>query len=113
MFWSGRAYFSRPIEDYVLGNLDFMHVAHPLAMLRDDVLDAWIAPFPDCPTADDSNSASFPLAYFPCHLIAVKSHPLFSITHELTLEDIVAYPCLYLPEGAFPIVEDSAKSLRL
>jgi hypothetical protein len=57
--------------------------------------------------------ASFPLAYFPCHLIAVESHPLFSITRELTLEDIVAYPSLALPEGAFPIFEDYAKSLGL
>jgi hypothetical protein len=113
MFWSGRAYFSTPIEDYVLGNHDFMHVAQPLAMLRDGVLDALIAPFPDCPAADDSTLASFPLAYFPCYLITVESHPLFSINRELTLEDIAAYPSLALPEGAFPIFEDYAKSLGL
>jgi hypothetical protein len=113
MFWSGRTYLSSPIEGYVLGNHNFMHVAQPLAMLRTGVLDAWIAPFPDCPADDDSELASFPLAYFPCHLIAVESHPLFSINRELTLEDLIDYPSLALPEGAFPVFEDYAKSLGL
>jgi len=113
MFWSGRTYLSTPIDGYVLGNHDFMHVAQPLAMLRTGVLDAWIAPFPDSPAVDDSQLASFPLAYFPCHLIAVESHPLFSNSRELTLEDLTNYPSLALPEGAFPLFENYAKSLGL
>lgn len=113
MFWSGRTYLATPIDGFVFGNHDYMHVAQPLAMLRTGMLDAWIAPYPDCPAADDSELASFPLAYFPCHLIAIESHPLFSITRELTLEDLTDYPSLALPEGAFPIFEDYAKSLGL
>ena len=113
MFWSGRTYLNEPIDGFVLGNHDFMDVSRPLALLGDGVLDAWIAPYPDSPPEDDPELATYPLAYFPCHLTAIEKHPLFSITRELTLEDITAYPSLALPSGAFPVFENYAKSLGL
>ena len=113
MFWSGRTYLSDPIKGFTAGNHDFMAVSQPLSLLRDSVIDAWIAPFPDCPDEDDPEVASFPLSYAPCLLVANESHPLFLIQKELTIDDIMAYPSLSLPDGAFPIFEAYARSIGL
>ena len=113
MFWSGRTYLSEPIEGFVTGNHDFMAVSQPLSLLRDSVIDAWIAPYPDCPGDDDPEVASFPLNYSPCILVANESHPLFFNQKELTLDDIAAYPSLALPDGAFPVFESYARSIGL
>lgn len=94
MFWSGRTYLSQPIEGFIAGNHDFMAVCQPLSLLRDAVMDVWIAPYPDCPDKDDPEIASFPLCRFPCILVLSESHPLFSIQKELTIDDIAAYPSL-------------------
>jgi hypothetical protein len=48
--------------------------------------------------------------YFPCHLIAVESHPLFSISRELILEDLRDYSSLALPEGAFLFLKTMQKA---
>ena len=113
MLWNGRTYLSQPIEDFVAGNHDFMAVSRPLSLLRDGVIDAWIAPYPDCPDEDDPEIASFPICCSPCMLVADESHPLFSIQEELTIDDILAYPSLSLPDGAFPVFETYAKSIGL
>jgi hypothetical protein len=113
MFWSGRTYLSQPIKGFIAGNHDSMAVSQPLSLLRDGVIDAWIAPYPDCPDEDDADIASFPLCRFPCVLVASESHPLFSIQKELTIDDIAAYPSLSLPDGAFPIFEAYARSIGL
>ena len=113
MFWSGRTYLSDPIKGFIAGNHDFMAVSQPLSLLRDGVIDAWIAPYPDCPDEDDPEVASFPLTYSPCILMANESHPLFSSQKELTIDDIAAYPSLSLPDGAFPVFERYARSIGL
>ena len=90
-----------------------MAVSQPLSLLRDRVIDAWIAPYPDCPGDDDSEVASFPLNYSPCILVANESHPLFLNQKELTLDNIAAYPSLALPDGAFPVFNSYARSIGL
>ncbi len=113
MFWNGRTYLSDPIKGFVSGNHDFMAVSQPLSLLRHGVIDAWIAPYPDCPDEDDPEVASFPLNYSPCMLVANESHPLFSIQKELTIDDIAAYPSVSLPDGVFPILEAYGRSINL
>jgi len=75
-FWNGRTYLSQPIEDFVAGNHGYMAVGCPLCLLRDGVIDAWIALYPDCPDEDDSEIAAFPIYRFPYILVADESHPL-------------------------------------
>ena len=113
MFWSGRTYLSDPIKGFVAGNHDFMAVRQPSSLLRDGVIDAWIAPYPDCPDEDDPELASFPLNYSPCILVANESHPLFSSKNGLGIDDVAAYPSLSLPDGAFPAFEAYARSIGL
>jgi len=113
MFWSGRTYLSQPIENFIAGNHDFMAVSQPLSLLRNGVIDAWIAPFPDCPDEGDPNLFSIDLTRSPCHLVAAESHPLFSYKRHLSIDDVVEYPSLSLPHGAFPIFEAYAKKIGL
>ena len=113
MFWSGRTYLSEPIEGLMLGNHDFMAVSQPLSLLRDRVIDAWIAPYPDCPEEDDPELACMHLTRSPCLLVAAESHPLFDFKGELTLEEVAAYPSMALPNGAFPVFEAYAKKIGL
>ena len=113
MFWNGRTYLSQPIDGFAAGNHDFMAVSQPLSLLRERVIDVWIAPYPDCPDDDDPEIASFPLCRFPCVLVASETHPLFSIQNQLTIDDIAAYPSLSLPDRAFPIFEAYARSIGL
>lgn len=113
MFWNGRTYLSQPLDGFIAGNHNFMNVSQPLSLLRERVIDVWIAPYPDCPDEDDPEVASFPLNYSPCILVANETHPLFSIQRQLTIDDVAAYPSLSLPEGAFPIFEAFARSVGL
>ena len=113
MFWSSRTYLSEPIEGLMLGNHDFMSVSLPLSLLRDSIVDAWIAPFPDCPDENDPELASVHLTRSPCLLVADESHPIFNFEGELTLNEVMAYPSMALPNGAFPVFEAYAKSIGL
>ena len=113
MFWSGRTYLTQPIENFIAGNHDFMAVSQPLSLLRDRVIDAWIAPFPDSPNEDDPELLSIHLTRSPCLLVAAESHPLFSYKKHLSIDDLVEYPSLSLPHGAFPVFEAYAKKIGL
>lgn len=97
----------------MLGNHDFMSVSQPMSLLRDSVIDAWIAPFPDCPKENDPEFVSIHLMRSPCLLVADESHPIFSFKGELTLDEVTAYPSMSLPSGAFPVFEAYAKSIGL
>jgi hypothetical protein len=104
---------TQPIENFIAGNHDFMAVSQPLSLLQNGVIDAWIAPFPDCPDEGDPNLFSIDLTRSPCHLVAAESHPLFSYKRHLNIDDVAEYPSLSLPHGAFPIFEAYAKKIGL
>ena len=113
MFWSGRTYLSEPIEGLMLGNHDFMSVSQPLSLLRDGIVDAWIAPFPDCPDENDPEFVSIHLMRSPCFLVACESHPIFRFEGKLTLDEVASYPLMAVKDGAFPVLEAYAKKIGL
>jgi len=79
-----------------------MEIHTPLKLLRAGIIDAWIACYPDVPDHDDSELACFHLDRLPTHLVVAEGHPLLQLGNRLSLEDIVTYPSVALPDNAFP-----------
>jgi len=100
--WSGPLLCPTPPIGWVAGNFDFMEYHRPLQLLRDRVIDAWIASYPDVPGAEDPDVFSIPLSRMPALLVVKEGHPLLDLGDRVGFDDIARYPFLPLPEGAFP-----------
>ena len=98
---------------FLLGNFDLLDTRKPFALLRAGVLDAWIAGYPDVPDPEDEDLACFRLTRLPLKLAVSTSHPLLQKGDGLCLDDVAAYPCMALPDGAFPRIEQILKGLGL
>lgn len=104
-YYSGPLYAECLEGNYLLGNFNFLNVASPITLLRSSVIDAWIGCFPDVPDKDDEDLVSFSLTRLPTRLVVSPFHPLLKHGESVTLDDISRYPCLALPNGAFPEVQ--------
>lgn len=100
--WSGPLLCPVPPRGWVAGNFDFMECHRPLQLLRDRVIDAWIASYPDVPGAEDPDLFSIPLSRMPSLFVVQEGHPLLALGDRVGFDDIACYPFLPLPEGAFP-----------
>ena len=49
----GAPYLTRLLDSWVCGPSNFLNVAHPLSLLGDSILDAWLGCYPDVPEQDD------------------------------------------------------------
>lgn len=112
-YYSGPLFAASVSGDYLLGNFNFLNVATPTSLLRSGVIDAWIGCFPDVPHQDDSELASFSLTRLPTRLVVSQGHPLLKLGNAVTLDDVIKYPSLALPDGAFPNVQRRLQSLGL
>lgn len=97
----------------LLGNFDLLDIGKPLSLLRDGVLDAWIAGYPDIPESDDEDLACFRLTRLPLKLAVSAVHPLLQLGDAISLDDVAAYPSMALPSGAFPRSEEILKRMGL
>jgi DNA-binding transcriptional LysR family regulator len=70
--------------------------------MRERVVDAWVASYPDVPSGDDPDLVSIPLSRMPMFLVVQEGHPLLGLGDRLSLDAVAHYPLLPLPEGAFP-----------
>ena len=100
--WSGPLLCPVPPGVWVAGNFDYMECHRPLQLLRDRVIDAWIASYPDVPGPEDPDLFSIPLSRMPSFLVVKEGHPLLALGDRIGFDDIACYPFLPLPEGAFP-----------
>jgi hypothetical protein len=104
--WSGPLLCPSPPRGWVIGNFDFMECHRPLQLLRDRVIDAWIASYPDVPGPEDPDVFSIPLSRMPALLVVKEGHPLLDLGDRVSFDDIACYPFLPLPEGAFPVFQN-------
>lgn len=95
------------------GNFDYLEIHTPLQHLRNGVIDAWIACYPDIPAGDDPDFTCFHLTRLPTHLVVREDHPLLEVGDQITLEMVKQYPSLALPDGAFPKVQVVLQQLGL
>lgn len=103
--WSGPLLCPSPPGGWIAGNFDFMEYHRPLQLLRDRVIDAWIASYPDVPGPDDPDVLAIPLSRMPALLVVKEGHPLLGLGDQVGFDDIACYPFLSLPEGAFPVFQ--------
>jgi DNA-binding transcriptional LysR family regulator len=100
--WSGPLLCSPPPDGWLAGNFNFMEYHRPLQLIRDRVVDVWIASYPDVPSGDDPDLVSIPLSRMPVFLVVQEGHPLLGLGDRVSLDVVARYPLLPLPEGAFP-----------
>jgi DNA-binding transcriptional LysR family regulator len=112
-YWSGPSLATPAPHGWRTGLFDLPGKAIPLRLLRERVIDAWIAGYlPDLPAADDPEFVVVELCHMPCQLQAARNHPLARET-GLTPEDLARFPSLALPEGWFPQLETRLKAQHL
>jgi len=112
-YYSGPLYCDPVPDGWIAGNFDYVAIHPPLEHLRNGVIDAWIACYPDVPEQDDPDLACFHLTRLPTHLVVAADHPLVELGEAVTLDDVRLYPSLALPDNAFPKVQAVLQSLNL
>ena len=98
---------------WILGNFDYLEYKRPIQLMRERVVDAWLASYPDCPDADDPEIACFRLSRVPLYLLVAEGHPLLALGDRVTMADVANYPSLALPDGAFPKFQAQAEAIGL
>lgn len=112
-YWSGPSLATPPPPGWSTGLFDLPGKTIPLQLLRERVIDAWIAGYlPDLPAPDDPEFRVIELCHMPCQLQADRHHPLARET-GITSEDLARFPSLALPEGWFPQLEQRLRSQHL
>ena len=100
--WSGPLLCEPAPADWIAGSFHFHEYERPLQLLREGVIDAWVASYPDVPAATDPTVACIGLSRMPIWLVVDQSHPLLELGEQVTFADVAGYPCMHLPDGAFP-----------
>lgn len=102
---SGPWFLGEPLPGWIRGNLDLPGRHIPLQLLRERVIDAWVASYqPDLPDPDDPEWWVLDLIREPVHLLAAPDHPLAG-DRQLSRGDLGRFPSLALPSGWFPRTE--------
>lgn len=112
-YYSGPLFCDPPPEGWVAGNFDYLEIHTPLQHLRNGVIDAWIACYPDVPEDDDPDLTCIHLTRLPVHLVVGENHPLLELGDQITLEMVREFPTLALPDGAYPKVQKIVQDLGL
>lgn len=111
-YWSGPLLATPAPAGWLLGTCDIVGVGLPVALLRQRVIDGWIAAGPDWPDPDDPDLVALPLCRYPVHLVVGPNHPLLN-QGPISWDDVAAFPSLALPPGTYPKVESCLKQLGL
>ena len=111
-YWSGPLLASPVPAGWVLGLSNIVGAPRNIELLRQRIVDVWIAGLPDVPPPDDPAFQTLPLSQMPLHCVVRAGHPLLQ-SSNLRFEDLAPYPSLALPSGAYPLVEKALKRVGL
>ena len=110
--WSGPQLLTPAPTGWILGNLNFLEYQRPEQLLRERIIDAWLASYPDTPD-QDPDLATIRLSKMPMHLVVPATHPLLELGDAVTFADVDRYPLLPLPEKAFPKFQGILQAIGL
>lgn len=99
--WSGPLLCTPPPAGWIAGNLNFLEYHRPLQLLKERIIDAWVASYPDVPE-DNPELTAIRLSKMPMYLVVKAGHPLLELGNALTFAAVARYPLLPLPDSAFP-----------
>jgi DNA-binding transcriptional LysR family regulator len=111
-YWSGPLLATPTPAGWLLGLCNIVGIGRNFQLLRDRIVDVFLAGLPDLPAADDPDLTAIVLADLPVFYVARPDHPLVG-QRQLSVEQIAQYPSLGLPEGAYPKVEAALRALGL
>lgn len=111
-YWSGPLLCTPPPPGWMLGLSNIVGMTRNLQLLRERIVDAFVAGLPDRPPAGDPDLSVIVLSDMPVFFVVRPDHPLADRT-SLSLADIAQYPTLALPEGAYPLVEQALRAIGL
>ena len=115
-YWSGPLLLEPEPAGWIGGGHFGVGIQRPLLLLKQRVIDAWLAGGPDWPEAGDPEFAVLPLCSMPIHAVVAPDHPLLKQLQrqgELSWSEVAAFPSLALPRGAYPKVEAALQAIGL
>jgi hypothetical protein len=111
-YWSGPLLCTPPPPRWNLGLSSIVGVARNFALVRERIVDVFLAGLPDLPAPDDGELTALVLSSMPVFFVAAPDHPL-TRQPSVSLADIASYPSLALPAGSYPQVEAALVALGL
>ena len=111
-YWSAPTLCADLPSHWRLGRSNIVGVSRNLQLVRDRIVDAWIAGLPDLPNPDDPELAAITLSHMPVFFTCAPGHPLLQLERP-SLDDVAAFPSLGLPAGSYPLVEAALRGIGL
>ena len=111
-YWSGPLLCTPTPPRWILGLSNIVGVGRNFQLIRERIVDAFVAGLPDLPSADDPDLIAIVLSSMPVFFVARADHPLVG-RNNLSIEDIGQYPTLGLPQGSYPLVEEALRAIGL
>lgn len=95
--WSAPLLCTPTPSGWIAGNFNFLEYDRPLQLLKERIIDAWIASYPDAINDDDTEFTAIRLSRMPLQMVVMKGHPLLELGNQITFDDIAKFPSLPLP----------------
>lgn len=111
-YWSGPLLCTPAPQRWILGLSNIVGVGRNFQLVRERIVDAFVAGLPDLPAEDDADLTAIALSSMPVFFVARADHPLVG-RRTLSFQDIAQYPTLALPEDSYPLVEQALRSIGL
>jgi len=111
--WSAPPLCTPTPSGWIAGNFNYLSYERPLQLLKERIIDAWVASYPDALNDDDPDFAIIRLSRMPLQMVVKEGHPLLELGSQITFDDIARFPSLPLPSGSFPRVQKVLKEIGL
>ncbi|MCH9714084.1 MAG: hypothetical protein K0U63_05995 [Cyanobacteria bacterium] len=100
---------------WACGNLNYYNYERPRQLLLCGVIDAWLTSAPDALAVVDVHPelAAQPITTQAMWPVVRPCHPLLAKGESINFEDLLDYPLLPLPAGAFPVYQAVLEQLAL
>lgn len=111
-YWSGPLLAIPTPPRWRLGLGSIVGVPRNFQLVRERIVDVFLAGLPDLPAPEDPELTALVLSAMPVFFVVAPDHPL-ARQPRIGLDDIARFPTLALPSGSYPLVEQALKGIGL